>query len=101
MTKHTNNRYTSGLARRDIQLPAWVENAMILRWFAIGLGVIFYWITESLWAPAIGIAVFAGIGHLVYQIYKKEDPVSAEIAFHNDTDGYHSGDADGDGDGGD
>ncbi|WP_171173025.1 hypothetical protein [Ruegeria sp. HKCCD8929] len=87
--------------RKDIELPDWVETAMIMRWFAIGIGVVFYWITESILFPILGFAVFIAVGHVVYRLYRKEDPVSAEIAFYNETDGFHSEDADGDGDGGD
>ncbi|WP_319545701.1 hypothetical protein [Ruegeria conchae] len=89
------------LSRKDIDLPDWVETAMILRCFAIGIGVVLYWITESYWAIVLSILVFFAIGHIVYRLYRKEDPVYAEIAFYNENDGYHSGDGDGDGDGGD
>ncbi|MEW2919448.1 hypothetical protein AB1A64_20445 [Ruegeria sp. ANG10] len=98
--QYSGKHSPSGLSRKDIDLPDWVERAMFMRWFAIGIGLVLAVITGLPFFALVGFVVFFGVGYAVYHIYKQEDPVSAEIAFYNEADGFHSGDGDGDGDGG-
>jgi hypothetical protein len=86
--------------RNDIDVPGWVEVAMMGRYFLLFLAVMTYVQYETYLVPILFAALFFGSSHVIYRVYRKHDPVSAEIAFYNEEDGYHSS-GDDDGDGGD
>lgn len=86
--------------RKDIDIPEWVTMAMTGRYLLLFFAAVSYGVTEQYLVPAILVASFFGASHLVYRVYRKQDPVSAEVVFYNEEDGYHSGGND-DGDGGD
>lgn len=90
-------RMIEGKTRKDVVVPAWVENAMHGRWGILILAGIIGGISQLWWIWALGVLSFLAVGHFTYKSYHKEDPVSAEIVFNNETDGFNSGDGDGDG----
>ena len=88
-----------GRTRRDIVLPAYVENLMFGRWMVLVCGVALTAATKSPILWGFTIAAFVLMTEYASRKYQREDPVAWEIAFHNDVDGYESGDGDGGGDG--
>lgn len=88
--------------RKYTPYPEWVKVAMILRYVWIVIGGVAYANGDSVWIWASALLAFLFTGKIVYWIYRVQDPVTAEIVFNNEEDGYDAGsDGDGDGDGGD
>lgn len=76
------------------------------RWGAVVIGgLIAAGYDENAWGGWFwwfgAIAVFFATPQVAYRIYRRKDRARAEIVFHNEEDGFCSGDEDGDGDGGD
>ncbi|WGI21300.1 hypothetical protein [Amylibacter sp. IMCC11727] len=90
-----------GVRRADVKEPDWVVLAMYARWPVFGLLVIpvAIWQSTFLWVALI--CGWFGFSHLIYLIYRRQDPTAAEIVFKNEEDGYNSEGGDGDGGDGD
>ena len=91
----------AGKTRQDVAVPDWVEMAMAARW-AIAVPLFLYGIVaQNGWFGFASLLTLFIVPRVTFKIYSRQDPVSAEIVFHNEVDGYGSGDSDDGGDGGD
>lgn len=94
-----------GDTRKSTDYPAWIDVVMYARWGVLVVGGLVALVAEedswARWIAWLGaILIFIAVPHILYVLYRREDPVRAEIVFKNDEDGYCNADGDGDGDGG-
>lgn len=87
--------------RAEIDVPPWVEFAMLFRWVALVPMMFFAMITQVFWYAVLGLVLFLAIRWIAYLAYRQQNPIPAEIVFYSEEDGYCTSDGDADGDGGD
>ena len=89
---------TGSRTRKDVHLPALIENLMMGHWIVLICGGVLTAMLQSHILWALAISVFLLMTEYASRSYHKESPEEWEIAFHNEVDGYSSCDGDGDGD---